>query len=284
LDKRKNTQIGLVFIDLSKAFDKVPHNLLLAKLFKIGIKHKELNLLTSYFQNRQQFVNSNNLKNTIRIIKCRVPQGSILSPLLFNIFINDIVKLPLIGRIISYADDICLKYESTNSSEIIKYIESDLKMLNEWFILNKLSINLKKTKYMFISPKHIKNDNILIPKLNNCEIERVQEYKYLGLYIDSDLKWTTHIQHIKSKILPFIGILKRLRNMLHCHIKKQIYFSFIQSHLNYLNMLWGAAAQIHIKCIKVLQNYASKSIFNLPYLEPTINVYNISKIFLTLLL
>ena len=131
---------------------------------------------------------------------------------------------------------------------------------------------------MFVSPKHIKNENVAPPNLNNIAIERVTEYKYLGLYIDSNLKWTAHINYIKSKILPIIGILKRLKYVLPTFIKKQIYYSFIQSHLNYLNIVWGAAAKTHLKCIKVLQNYAIKNICKLSYFEPTSNIYKIAKL------
>jgi hypothetical protein len=267
----------LVFIDLSKAFDTVPHDLLLSKLNKLGLHNKEYMLMESYLTNRQQYVKSNNLTSTKRIIKCGVPQGAILSPTLFNIFINDITNLPLIGKIIIYADDICLMYEDFHANDIVKFIESDLKKLNEWFLANKLSLNILKTKFMIISPKHIKNTNINSPKLNNITIEQVYTYKYLGLIIDSDLKWTAHIDYVKSKILPIIGILKRLRNVLPICIKKQIYYSFIQSHLNYLNIIWGAAAKVHVKCIKILQNYAIKNIFNLSFYEPTANIYKISK-------
>ena len=131
---------------------------------------------------------------------------------------------------------------------------------------------------MFIGPKHTKIENITPPKLNNMHIELVNEYKYLGLYIDSELKWTAHINYVKSKILPIIGILKRLRYVLPTVIKKQIYHAFIQSHLNYINVIWGSASKTHIKCINVLQNFAIKNIHKLPYLEPTVNVYRISKL------
>jgi hypothetical protein len=278
LDRKKNIQVGLLFIDLSKAFDTVPHDLLLNKLSKLGLKHTELSLFESYLSHRRQFVKCNNCTSTKQFILCGVPQGAILSPTLFNIFINDIAKLPLKGKITIYADDICLKYENLNPNQIARDMESDLLLLNEWFKANKLSLNVKKTKFMFIGPRHVKNDNIIPPKLNNTYIERVNEYKYLGLIIDSGLKWTAHINYIKFKIFPFIGILKRLKSVLTINIKKQIYFSFVQSHLNYLNIIWGSAAKTHIKCIKVLQNYAIKNIYNLNFWEPTTNIYKIANL------
>ena len=99
-----------------------------------------------------------------------------------------------------YADDICLMYDDCNANTITKSMESDLKFLNEWFVTNKLSLNVKKTKFILIAPKHIKNENAVFPKLNDMYIDRVYEYKYLGLFIDSDLKWTVHINYVKSKI------------------------------------------------------------------------------------
>ena len=153
-------------------------------------------LFQSYLNNRQQYVKNNEVISSQKLITCGVPQGAILSPTLFNIFINDITKLPLKGKIIIYADDICMMYEDSNANIIVKYMESDLKLLYEWFALNKLSLNIKKTKFMLIAPKHIKNDNIVGPKLNDMYIDRVFEYKYLGLIIDSDLKWTAHINYM----------------------------------------------------------------------------------------
>ena len=244
----------------------------------MGLRNKEYELFKSYLNNRQQYTKNGDTISSKRLILCGVPQGAILSPTLFNIFINDIAKLPLKGKLLIYADDVCVKYEDSIVTNIMKSMESDLRMLNEWFTANKLSLNIKKTKFMFISPKHIKNNNITPPKLNENFIERVTEYKYLGLIIDSDLKWTPHINYIKSKILPIIGILKRLKHILPLSIKKQIYYSLIQSHINYLIAIWGSAAKTHLHCIKVLQNFAIKNIYNLHFLEPTINVYRISNL------
>ena len=278
LDKKKNIRIGLIYIDLTKAFETVLLNALKRKLSNAGIKNKEFDLLQSYLSNRYQYIQNENFCSSRKLIICGVPQGAILSPTLFNVFINDIVNLSIYGKLIIYADDICLKYEDINPNIIIKHMESDLKKLNDWFITNKLSLNIKKTKCMFICPKHLKNDQITPPKLNNIHIELVNEYKYLGLYIDSDLKWIAHINHVKSKILPIIGILKRLKYVLPVVIKKQIYHAFIQSHLNYINIIWGSTSQTHINCIKVLQNFAIKHIYKLNYLEPTVNVYKKSKL------
>jgi hypothetical protein len=278
LDAKKNIQVALMFIDLSKAFDTVPHNILLSKMLKLGIKNKNLLLFESYLKHRIQFMKNNNLCSENRVVICGVPQGAILSPTLFNIFINDIASLPLRGRIILYADDICLKYEGCNATDMVKFMEKDLVILDNWFKANKLSLNIKKTKFMIISPKHIKNDNIELPQLNNMKIERVQEYKYLGLIIDSNLKWSTHIDQIKSKILPIIGILKRIKYTVPTSTKLRIYFSFVQSHLNYLNVIWGSAANIYLSNLKVLQNYALKNIYKLNFREPTLNVYRIANL------
>ena len=114
--------------------------------------------------------------------------------------------------------------------------------------------------------------------MNNVNIERVTDYKYLGLYIDSELKWNVHIDCVKRKIIPIVGILKRLKFILPLTIKKQIYHSLIQSHLNYLNIIWGSAAKTHINCIKVLQNSAVKCVYKLHFLEPTVNVYKTAQL------
>jgi hypothetical protein len=114
---------------------------------KLGIISKEFLLFESYLRDRPQFVKRNNVFSSKHKIKCGVPQGAILSPTLFNIFINDITKLALKGKIIIYADDICLKYQNTNPHIIVKEMEADLKVLEEWFKSNKLSLNVKKNIY-----------------------------------------------------------------------------------------------------------------------------------------
>ena len=140
--QKKNIQVGLLYIDLRKAFDSVLYTLLCMKLSKIGIKNNELLLLKSYLNNRKQYIKINNYDTSERLVECGVPQGAILSPTLFNIFINDVPKLPLKGKMMIYADDICTKYENHEAKCITKDIESDLKLLDMWFKVNKLSLNI----------------------------------------------------------------------------------------------------------------------------------------------
>jgi hypothetical protein len=211
MDKNKDMLIGLLFIDLSKAYDSISHNQLINKLSNVGVKEKALKLLISYLNNRKQCVKLDTCFSNFEKIDYGVPQGGLISPLLFNIFINDITLLPLKGKIVLYADDICLNYMDSDPDNIIEFMKHDLKILQLWFNNNTLTFNAKKTKFMLITSRAAKGINCNPLIINNIEIERTYNFKYLGLHIDSHLTWHHHIKEIKNKILPIVGILYKLK-------------------------------------------------------------------------
>jgi retron-type reverse transcriptase len=149
LDERRFAA-GL-FIDLAKAFDTVHHGILINKLSRAGIKGRALDWFISYLSNRYHYVELNGIKSRRRLIKFGVPQGSILGPLLFIIFINDITELNLRGMISLFADDTSIFYFGSNPDRLIEDMNWDLSQLNEWLIRNKLIINIKKTNYIIFS-------------------------------------------------------------------------------------------------------------------------------------
>jgi hypothetical protein len=273
----KGIQSALLFIDLQKAFDCVNHELLIDKLCKIGFKGPALNLLKSYLNERIQMVVGPEKESGQEPVTNGVPQGSILGPLLFNIFINDIVKLKLKGSLTLFADDICIQYSGKNVSEIIKFILHDLALIDNWINKNKLSMNYKKTKILFIRNKNSNSDETPI-KFNGNIIEQVKSFKYLGLIIDQKLNWSDHIEYVKNKISPIIGILYRGKQIIQTNMRKSIYFSFIHSHLVYVCALWGNANLNVINQLQILQNRALKIIFNKPFLYSTINLYKETQI------
>lgn len=273
LDNSKEVLVGLLFIDLVKAFDTVDHSLIINKLNKIGIKGNSLKLIKSYLDNRVQIIKYKSYTSSAKPVTCGIPQGGILSPILFNIFINDIVNLPLKGKLSLYADDICLIYISDNIITIISDMAHDLQLLNNWLTSNLLCLNASKTKYLIISSKYNKPKEYPTLFLNKAIIERVDSYKYLGLYIDSSLSWDVHINHIKSKLLPAVGVIKRLKYDLPSKSKLLIYFSLIHSHLTYLNAIWGTAAKKYINPLQILQNKAIKHVYSWHFRTPTKYVY-----------
>lgn len=276
IDKK---QIALgIFIDLKKAFDTISHKLLIHKLHAIGFRGTALKMLQSYLSNRYQVVKLADVTSKPKLITCGVPQGSILGPLLFLIYINNISELNLIGDITLYADDTCLFYFGDDIQAVTKQAQTDLNTLNTWFLHNLLTINVSKTNYMIFKAKNKIITNLTPLYINNEPIHKVDSEKYLGLTLDSNLTWKPHINKIRSKLSSLLGV---LRNNIHCYpksIRYLIYNSFIKSHLIYLIEVWGSAAKTNLLKLQRTQNKLVKLLFHLNYLTPTTTVYNKTKL------
>ena len=206
-----NKQFALsIFLDLSKAFDTLDHQIVLGKLKHYGVKGTSLNLLKSYLSNRPQIVSYNNTISNKLSIETGVPQGSILGPLLFIIYLNDIINACSLFRPVIYADDTALLTTlelSTNPTQNIQTnLNDELEKINMWFKVNKLSLNQNKTKAMLFHPSQKKPVNIDI-MIEGKRIEIVKEFKYLGITLDSHLSWKPHITYLKKKISKTNGIL-----------------------------------------------------------------------------
>ena len=238
---KKETSIN-IFLDLSKAFDTIDHTILLAKLRYYGIHDTTLLLLKSYLNNRKQYVEFEDTKSEILPITVGVPQGSILGPLLFIIYINDFSQARSVFKFIMYADDTTLfsnlKYFGNNVQTREYLINAELSNVREWLDINKLSLNKSKSKYMIF---HVPNKNIqyLTLKIDNVIIEKVDEFSYLGLTMDTNLNWKRHSEKICNKCAKMIGILNRLKYVLPQGIKIMLYNSLILPHINYCIMAWG---------------------------------------------
>ena len=233
------------FIDLSKAFDTLDHNILLKKLEHYGIKGNALKLFESYLTNRSQYVEYDGVKSDLLTILTGVPQGSVLGPLLFLLYMNDIMNASTIFKLILFADDTTIrtslntikngKRNCRNISEIVNY---ELDRLNIWMKANKLSINIEKTKYMLFY-KHNKIIPDLTFKINNTTLEEVDEFCFLGLNIDCNLSWNAHIKKISSKLNRTKGVLNKLKYTLPQNVKILLYNAFVLSQINYCMLAWG---------------------------------------------
>lgn len=263
--------VACIFIDLKKAFDCIPHEILLGKLKYYGLSESSVELVTSYLSNRKQICCVNGVLSDARNIYNGVPQGSIIGPLLFNIFINDLLKLPLRGFLQCYADDAVSKYRAQSLPQIQEMMQNDLEIMQQWFSANKMSINTKKTNFMLFTTTHSSPSITLT--INNEPLKQVQETNYLGIVIDSRLKWNSHINKVRKKILPYVFAIKRVRKCLGMQSCWQIYNSYILPHLTYLLCIWGSAASTQLNVLRVLQNKAVKSIRGLPPLYPTNALY-----------
>ena len=269
-DLNKENNPITIFMDLSKAFDTLDHKILIKKLHYYGIRGTALNWFISYLSNRKQFVQINSYKSSMLPLNTGVPQGSILGPLLFLIYMNDIPNSSDLFDFILFADDTSLKSFINTRNFLLSLASSKLNLelskVNDWLAVNKLSLNIKKTKFMIFhtSKKNIQN---CIPNLQigGVEIERVQNFNFLGLKINENLSWKPHTDMIANKISKYVGVLNRLKRYLPSYILKTIYVSLIQSNLNYCILAWG----FNCGRLKKLQKKAIRIVCNGKYLEHT---------------
>ena len=257
----KNSYMLGVFIDLSKAFDTVHHDILLAKLNHYGIKGKTFNWIKTYLKHRKQFVL---FKNTglIEVI-CGVPQGSILGPLLFLIYINDMFKASKLVSSIMFADDTNFFMSHKNIKQMFSVMNEELEKFNIWFKANKLSLNVDKTKFtLFYKGSQSENLPLKLPVLfmNDTVIERKDSLRFLGVLIDETLSWKNHIKTLESKLACIIGLLYRSRPFLNLSSRKLLYFSFVHSHLSYANIAWGSTHPSKLEKLASHQRHVCKII------------------------
>lgn len=269
MDDRKIT--AAVFIDVAKAFDSVDHAHLLKKLEHAGIRGNAHTIMQDYLFARKQKVMSNELSSSEQRMRFGIPQGSSLSSLLFLTYVNDCLSLPLQGHIQMYADDTILIYSCENLNQLHQNMEHDLNIINSWMYDNYLSFNAQKTNYMIFRLPQQQQMEIPPVTVNNTTIGRTNSSKYLGLTIDSELKWTPHIQSIKNQLYPYLFVLRKTRYSLPNSTKRSLYFAYFHSRLNYMISIWGYASATNVNQLQVIQNKAIRSLFWQEYREGTLN-------------
>ena len=256
-----------VFVDLEKAFDTVNHKILIMKLKHYGLGNIAISWLTSYLSNRSQKVSLNGQTSDSKTITCGVPQGSILGPLLFLIYINDMNKAIKNSQVFHFADDTNLLYSHKDQNTLKKTLNKDLKDLYEWLCANRLSLNVAKTEFMIFRPPKMKLSGRVVLTLNRTKIHESTKIKYLGLILDPRLTWKEHINELSKKLNRSIGMLYKTREFCPTSILKTLYHSLFNSHVTYGLPVWGYSSDLLLDKIIKAQKKAIRVITFSKYTE-----------------
>ena len=237
------------------------HDILLTKLDHYEIRGLANDWFHSYLKGRQQFVSIGNQASTIKEIVSGVPQGSVLGPLLFLIYINDLHSCLKYSRAYHFADDTNVTLSDRLQETLAKRMNHDLRKLSMWLRANKLSLNIEKTELVVFRRQNTKLNNSFKIKLDGKRLFPTSSVKYLGVLLDEHLTWSPQISHVQMKLNRAIGILSKLRyqaNIPFMYILKTVYYSLFGTHLLYACQLWGQNNKETQNKFRTLQNRALK--------------------------
>ena len=242
-----------VFIDLQKAFDTVEHKILLRKLELYGVRGIANKWFQSYLSDRIQYVSYSGAASNKRRILTGVPQGSVLGPLLFLIYINDLCNAVCYSKTSLFADDTSIVYSDVSLKNIETFINLDLNNLYVWLCANKISLNVAKTKILLFRNVHKKITHNLNFEINGKEIKLSESVKYLGVTLDHLLNWNLNTKILCSKLTKANGAISKLRHFVSRSTLIQIYYALFFSHLNYACQIWGQSHNSNLERIFKLQ-------------------------------
>lgn len=292
----KGTRCLSVFIDLKKAFDTVSIPILVQKLEKIGIRDTQLSIFTDYLTNRTQKVKLDNFVSEDVEVTCGVPQGSVLGPTLFLIYINDLCNMTINkAKIFSYADDTAIVFTGSTWAETKTNTEIGMIQVASWLKTNLLTLNMSKTNYICFSIyKNVQPEPNFNIKIHECRrtvdydcncptISKVNHVKYLGIMLDQSLSWYPQIEQITSRIRKFIWIFKTLRHIvprsgLAKNLLNEVYISLVQSVIIYCISIWGGARKTRFLDVERAQRTLIKVMYFKKRTFPTHELYQISNL------
>lgn len=248
--------------------------MLLTKLENYGFRGVSLNLVQSYLRTRLQYVEINNHKSQIKAIKTGVPQGSILGPILFLFYINDITRIQTNCKFIIYADDCTVFVSGKNLETIVPISRSICYKIQEWSHKNYLTINESKTKGVLFRPL---GTTVVVPDsmlLGPFKISIVKCVKTLGIIFNENMSWNEHVKSFCSKAQRAAGIINRCRHFLPTGIKRLLYQALFHSHLNYCALVWANTTLQNLNRVTLLQKKAIRAIENVPFLAHTKDLFS----------
>ena len=252
--------IGVLFLDVSKAFDTVDHSLLLSKLQSYGVSVSTLMWFKSYLSGRSQFTKIGDVKSHPLSVTAGVPQGSILGPNLFSVHINDLPSIcPVNSTAVLFADDTTIYVIGSSASEISSILSLALENCPSWMDKNKLKLNTSKTKCMLIHSSR-RSPPPLTVALGATPIEQVRTFKFLGCIINDHLTWDDHVTYLSSKVSRNINLLRRLSWFLPRRVLMTFYSAYILPSFDYCDVVWHSCSAKLVTKLESLQNYAGRII------------------------
>ena len=245
-----------IVVDLRKAFGTIDHGILLKRVEYMGVSGIALKWVASYLGNRKQYVCFLSENSSFADVVCGVPLGSILGPLLFILYINDICNISSYFMFTLFADDTTIVSAHNNINILFSQANIELTKLYNWFYLSKLSLNIDKTSYILFSNKQDDPKNTI--NIDNINIKRVFSNKFLGVTIDHKLSWKTQIADVCKKVSRCTGILNKVNSILSTKILNSLYSSLVEPHFTYCVEVWGNTYRSYLQSLYRKQKNGSR--------------------------
>ena len=257
--------VGAVFLDLKKAFDTVCHPILLNKLKSFGMKGLEFDWFNSYLSHRKQITKVGTATSDMTSVNFGVPQGSILGPLLFTLYINSLPSVACHCKINLYADDTAVFYAGDSVDDVSEKLTADMGKIAMWMEESRLTLNTSKTKAMlFGSHFKLSNASPLNVFIRDTPLEAVPSFKYLGLNFDQHLSWNLHVDHVTKSVSKYIGLFYRIRKYLSQESLKILHNSLLLPRIDYCDIVWGNCGEGLRGRIERLQLRSARAILRVP--------------------